>query len=127
MITMENDNAGVSPVIGVILMVAITVILASVIAAFVFGMSHGVIDGGKYFESTITVKEVVTLEDSYGIIDTNGLGYKYRTLSSFEVNKSYKITYYVSDGKRYISNVVSNDYYKKLGAFNCIQSDGVCK
>lgn len=34
----RNDNA-VSPVIGVILMVAITVILAAVIAAFVFGMS----------------------------------------------------------------------------------------
>jgi len=33
-----NDEA-VSPVIGVILMVAITVILAAVIAAFVFGMS----------------------------------------------------------------------------------------
>jgi len=35
---MEKEN-GVSPVIGVILMVAITVILAAVIAAFVFGMS----------------------------------------------------------------------------------------
>jgi flagellin-like protein len=33
----ENEEA-VSPVIGVILMVAITVILAAVIAAFVFGM-----------------------------------------------------------------------------------------
>jgi len=33
----KNDEA-VSPVIGVILMVAITVILAAVIAAFVFGM-----------------------------------------------------------------------------------------
>jgi flagellin-like protein len=32
----------VSPVIGVILMVAITVILAAVIAAFVFGMASGV-------------------------------------------------------------------------------------
>jgi len=32
----------VSPVIGVILMVAITVILAAVIAAFVFGMSSGI-------------------------------------------------------------------------------------
>jgi flagellin-like protein len=32
----------VSPVIGVILMVAITVILAAVIAAFVFGMAGGV-------------------------------------------------------------------------------------
>lgn len=38
---MRNDNA-VSPVIGVILMVAITVILAAVIAAFVFGMSGNI-------------------------------------------------------------------------------------
>jgi flagellin-like protein len=38
---MKNDDA-VSPVIGVILMVAITVILAAVIAAFVFGMAGNV-------------------------------------------------------------------------------------
>jgi flagellin-like protein len=37
----KNDEA-VSPVIGVILMVAITVILAAVIAAFVFGMAEPV-------------------------------------------------------------------------------------
>jgi flagellin-like protein len=37
----ENEDA-VSPVIGVILMVAITVILAAVIAAFVFGMASSV-------------------------------------------------------------------------------------
>ena len=37
----ENEDA-VSPVIGVILMVAITVILAAVIAAFVFGMGSNV-------------------------------------------------------------------------------------
>jgi flagellin-like protein len=37
----ENEEA-VSPVIGVILMVAITVILAAVIAAFVFGMGSNV-------------------------------------------------------------------------------------
>ncbi len=34
----RNNEEAVSPVIGVILMVAITVILAAVIAAFVFGM-----------------------------------------------------------------------------------------
>ena len=39
--TKKNDEA-VSPVIGVILMVAITVILAAVIAAFVFGMAGNV-------------------------------------------------------------------------------------
>jgi len=38
---MKNDDA-VSPVIGVILMVAITVILAAVIAAFVFGMAGNI-------------------------------------------------------------------------------------
>ncbi|MDD1662484.1 MAG: type IV pilin N-terminal domain-containing protein [Methanomicrobiales archaeon] len=41
MIRKEREDA-VSPVIGVILMVAITVILAAVIAAFVFGMASGV-------------------------------------------------------------------------------------
>ena len=39
---MLKDKKGVSPVIGVILMVAITVILASVIASFVFGMGSKV-------------------------------------------------------------------------------------
>jgi len=38
---MESEDA-VSPVIGVILMVAITVILAAVIAAFVFGLVSGI-------------------------------------------------------------------------------------
>lgn len=36
--SLKNDKRAVAPVIGVILMVAITVILAAVIAAFVFGM-----------------------------------------------------------------------------------------
>ena len=37
--SLRNDKRAVSPVIGVILMVAITVILAAVIGAFVFGIS----------------------------------------------------------------------------------------
>jgi flagellin-like protein len=48
----ENEEA-VSPVIGVILMVAITVILAAVIAAFVFGMSSN-IDTNKQVAATAT-------------------------------------------------------------------------
>jgi len=40
--TIRSDEEAVSPVIGVILMVAIVVILAAVIAAFVFGMAGGV-------------------------------------------------------------------------------------
>jgi flagellin-like protein len=48
----KNDEA-VSPVIGVILMVAITVILAAVIAAFVFGMS-GNIQKTKVVAATVS-------------------------------------------------------------------------
>ena len=48
----KNDEA-VSPVIGVILMVAITVILAAVIAAFVFGMAGG-IGNSKVVAATAT-------------------------------------------------------------------------
>jgi flagellin-like protein len=47
----KNDEA-VSPVIGVILMVAITVILAAVIAAFVFGMA-GNINKTKVVAATV--------------------------------------------------------------------------
>ena len=42
MMKLRGNEEAVSPVIGVILMVAITVILAAVIAAFVFGMSSNV-------------------------------------------------------------------------------------
>ena len=49
----ENEDA-VSPVIGVILMVAITVILAAVIAAFVFGMT-GSMQTTKIVAVTATV------------------------------------------------------------------------
>lgn len=37
--SLMNNNEAVSPVIGVILMVAVTVILAAVIAAFIFGFT----------------------------------------------------------------------------------------
>ncbi|WP_067049954.1 type IV pilin [Methanofollis ethanolicus] len=48
----QNEEA-VSPVIGVILMVAITVILAAVIAAFVFGMA-GNMSSSKSVAATAT-------------------------------------------------------------------------
>jgi flagellin-like protein len=40
--TLPRNETAVSPVIGVVLMVAITVILAAVIASFVFGMAANV-------------------------------------------------------------------------------------
>lgn len=53
------DEKGVSPVIGVILMVAITVILAAVIASFVFGM-------GQSVKRTYNVAAVAQAIDSDG-------------------------------------------------------------
>jgi archaeal flagellin N-terminal-like domain len=58
----ENEDA-VSPVIGVILMVAITVILAAVIAAFVFGMAGNI-------QSTKSVAATATQQGADKIIVT---------------------------------------------------------
>ncbi|KAF5081916.1 hypothetical protein DSECCO2_105280 [anaerobic digester metagenome] len=62
MMNFKNEEA-VSPVIGVILMVAITVILAAVIAAFVFGMTGNV-------QSTKTVAVTAHVNDSQFLIVT---------------------------------------------------------
>ena len=60
----ENEDA-VSPVIGVILMVAITVILAAVIAAFVFGM-------GSNIGTTKTVAVTASQNDKDVILTYHG-------------------------------------------------------
>jgi len=59
----KNDEA-VSPVIGVILMVAITVILAAVIAAFVFGMA-GNISKTKVIAATAQQPDANTISVTY--------------------------------------------------------------
>jgi flagellin-like protein len=70
---MEQNELGVSPVIGVILMVAITVILAAVIAAFVFGMV-GDVRGTKIVAVTMQQADAknITLIN-YGGQDVGGL------------------------------------------------------
>jgi len=55
-----GKEEAVSPVIGVILMVAITVILAAVIGAFVFGMAGNV-------QSTKTVAVTTSVNSSGGL------------------------------------------------------------
>jgi flagellin-like protein len=60
---MKNEEA-VSPVIGVILMVAITVILAAVIAAFVFGMA-GNISKTKVVAATASQQGATTIFITY--------------------------------------------------------------
>jgi flagellin-like protein len=72
--TRKNEEA-VSPVIGVILMVAITVILAAVIAAFVFGMA-GNIQKTKVVAATASRITSTTITVTYnGGQDANSLNY----------------------------------------------------
>jgi flagellin-like protein len=61
---LKGEDA-VSPVIGVILMVAITVILAAVIASFVFGMAGGV-------QKTKAVAATARQEGNYYLITWQG-------------------------------------------------------
>jgi archaeal type IV pilus assembly protein PilA len=80
MVTRKNDEA-VSPVIGVILMVAITVILAAVIAAFVFGMSGNI-------SKTKTVAVTVQKADSGNITVMNQGGQDGSSLTSLNATTS---------------------------------------
>ena len=78
--TRKNDEA-VSPVIGVILMVAITVILAAVIAAFVFGMSGNI---AKTKTLALTVQKI----DASNITVTNNGGQDAASLTEINVTTS---------------------------------------
>ena len=68
----QNEEA-VSPVIGVILMVAITVILAAVIAAFVFGLA-GTTSTAKNVGLTVSVlpEDSTNAGEYYAAITING-------------------------------------------------------
>jgi len=80
----KNDEA-VSPVIGVILMVAITVILAAVIAAFVFGMAGNI---SKTRTVAITASHPTALE----IVVTNMGGPDVGTLQSIQITGDVETT-----------------------------------
>ena len=67
MIKLRENEEAVSPVIGVILMVAITVILAAVIAAFVFGMGSSVQTTKVVSISSKIVDEKIVLTVNGGV------------------------------------------------------------
>ncbi|QYZ78667.1 type IV pilin [Methanofollis formosanus] len=70
----EKNDEAVSPVIGVILMVAITVILAAVIAAFVFGMA-GNMSSTKNVAATATQQGSAIIVTYQGGADSNNVEY----------------------------------------------------
>ena len=69
-----NDDNAVSPVIGVILMVAITVILAAVIATFVLGLGEQVSDTAPNANFQSGYEEGADGTDSWGEQNPNDAG-----------------------------------------------------
>jgi len=61
-----NDDGAVSPVIGVILMVAITVILAAVIATFVLGLGEQISETSPNTSFSFDYENGSTATDSWG-------------------------------------------------------------
>jgi flagellin-like protein len=74
---LRNDDDAVSPVIGVILMVAITVILAAVIATFVLGLGEQVSDTAPQasfdFETDATAGDITITHAGGATIDRENL------------------------------------------------------
>jgi len=63
----NKDDRGVSPVIGVILMVAITVILAAVIGTFVLGLGDSLGDSQPTAQISAEITDVDTTADTANI------------------------------------------------------------
>lgn len=111
------DDDAVSPVIGVILMVAITVILAAVIASFVLGLGDQAqqttpqasftfdYDGGSN-ELTITHDGGDTIEAQELFVRGNNLG----DTGSWDSIGSYKSTSEISAGNDLTISGTSSDY-----------------
>ena len=113
-----DDDRGVSPVIGVILMVAITVILAAVIAAFVLGLGNTnstaptatfnydfTEDGnGTGTSASDTVEIEVTSGET---LDTSLLEFQ---VSGPDVGENSSITYPVDANEDPGSEIISSDW-----------------
>jgi len=139
----RNDD-GINPVIGVVIMVAITIILAAVVAMAVFGLV-GDLNAPK-FDKTITVDKITETHAALGngfskiqngVIDTDGNGYiispfQWRQPISPVVNGTYNISYYIDSTSttRVIVKMesISIPQDPSLAQYQCILgADGVCK
>jgi len=63
----KSDDRAVSPVIGVILMVAITVILAAVIGTFVLGLGDSLGDSQPTAQIDVSVENATTADTDYNV------------------------------------------------------------
>lgn len=89
----KNDDA-VSPVVGVMLMLVITIIIASLVAAF----SSGIIDSGSvapkaYFDVKISVDEQYTDENNYAVMVIEHLGGDSVDTADLQIRTHYTYDY----------------------------------
>jgi flagellin-like protein len=111
MVLLKNEDA-VSPVIGVILMVAVTVILAAVIAAFVFGTTGNV-------QKAKVVAATANIEISGAIVIVYHGGQDAGSLTGINITAPNGTMYYTSstDGALTVSTDTSSAVAKpKIGA-----------
>ena len=108
----ENEDA-VSPVIGVILMVAITVILAAVIAAFVFGMGSD-IGTTKTVAVTASQNGEDVILTYHGGADAASLDYLKVEVISGDSTKD-KATYYTQNDGTFSSTTSSGGTSVEVG------------
>ena len=108
----KNDEA-VSPVIGVILMVAITVILAAVIAAFVFGMAGNI-------SKTRTVAFTAAHPTSSSVVVTNMGGQDVGALTGVDITGDVEGTLGTTVGstKGYTTAITGPNHVLVTGTFN---------
>jgi flagellin-like protein len=81
-----TDDRAVSPVIGVILMVAITVILAAVIGTFVLGLGNQVQDTAPQATFTFDYEEDDSGTGAYNVTATHDGGDKFDDSNTEELN-----------------------------------------
>ena len=108
MVLTKNDEA-VSPVIGVILMVAITVILAAVIAAYVFGMTGNV-------QKTRVVAATATMTTGGGIDITYQGGQDADSLSGMNITAPNGSFWYTIDSAGTLADSISAPAAPRVGA-----------
>ena len=104
----KNDEA-VSPVIGVILMVAITVILAAVIAAYVFGMSGNI-------QKTKVVAATALMTTGGGIDITYQGGQDAESLSGINITAPNGSYWYTIDSDGTLAESGSTAVAPRVGA-----------
>ena len=106
---MKKNDEAVSPVIGVILMVAITVILAAVIAAYVFGMSGNI-------QKTKVVAATAVLTTGGGIEITYQGGQDAESLSGINITAPNGSFWYSIDSAGTLAESSSAPFPPRIGA-----------